>query len=262
MELGKSTTIRQMMGFIKPDKGICKILGKNCFEKANYIQNDVGYLASELAFIEDMKAIDYINFMADMKKIEDKTRIEELIQIFELELNIKIKKMSKGMKQKVGIINAFMTKPKILILDEPTSGLDPLMQNKFINLLLEEKKKGTTIFISSHMLEEIEKTCDRTAIIRNGKIVDIVDMTQLGEIKRKNYRITLKDEKEAQNLAKEKGLTIQKVEENKVLVLVEDSLSKMLKILSNYEVFDLQKQEQSLEDLFLHYYGKEKKSND
>ena len=141
---GKSTTIRQMMGFIKPDEGKCTILNQDCFKKAHIIQNQVGYLAGEIAFINDMSAKDYINFIADMKKIKDRNRIDELLKIFELETNVKIKKMSKGMKQKVGIVTAFMGSPEVLILDEPTSGLDPLMQNKFVELLLEEKKKGTT----------------------------------------------------------------------------------------------------------------------
>ena len=162
------------MGFIKPDEGKCTILNQDCFKKAHIIQNQVGYLAGEIAFINDMSAKDYINFIADMKKIKDRNRIDELLKIFELETNVKIKKMSKGMKQKVGIVTAFMGSPEVLILDEPTSGLDPLMQNKFVELLLEEKKKGTTIFISSHMLEEIEKTCDRTAIIRNDITGDII----------------------------------------------------------------------------------------
>lgn len=259
---GKSTTIRQMMGFIKPDEGKCTILNNDCFERANIIQNQVGYLAGEIAFINDMSAKEYINFIADMKKIKDRKRIDELVKMFELETNVKIKKMSKGMKQKVGIVTAFMGSPEVLILDEPTSGLDPLMQNKFVELLLEEKKKGTTIFISSHMLEEIEKTCDRTAIIRNGKIIDILDMDELRKMNKKNYILTVNSKKEAERLKQEKNLNIQKIEDNKISILVEKDLPKVLKILSNYEILDLQKQSQSLEELFLHFYGKEDNEND
>lgn len=259
---GKSTTIRQIMGFIKPDEGKCTILNKDCFERANIIQNQVGYLAGEIAFINDMSAKEYINFIADMKKIKDRKRIDELVKMFELETNVKIKKMSKGMKQKVGIVTAFMGSPEVLILDEPTSGLDPLMQNKFVELLLEEKKKGTTIFISSHMLEEIEKTCDRTAIIRNGKIIDILDMDELRKMNKKNYILTVNSKKEAERLKQEKNLNIQKIEDNKIFILVEKDLPKVLKILSNYEILDLQKQSQSLEELFLHFYGKEDNEND
>lgn len=259
---GKSTTIRQIMGFIKADKGTCTILNKNCFEDANSIQNKVGYLAGEIAFINDMRAKEYINFIADMKKIKDRKRMNELIEMFELETNVKIKKMSKGMKQKVGIVIAFMGNPEVLILDEPTSGLDPLMQNKFVELLLEEKKKGTTIFMSSHMLEEIEKTCDRTAIIRDGKIIDIFDMDELRKMKKKLYIITFNSGKEIEKIKQEESLNIQKIEENKISILVENDLSKILKILSKYEIIDLQIQSQSLEELFLHFYGKECNKND
>lgn len=259
---GKSTTIRKIMGFIKPDEGKCTILNKDCFERANIIQNQVGYLAGEIAFINDMSAKEYINFIADMKKIKDRKRIDELVKMFELETKVKIKKMSKGMKQKVGIVTAFMGSPEVLILDEPTSGLDPLMQNKFVELLLEEKKKGTTIFISSHMLEEIEKTCDRTAIIRNGKIIDILDMDELRKMNKKNYILTVNSKKEAERLKQEKNLNIQKIEDNKISILVEKDLPKVLKILSNYEILDLQKQSKSLEELFLHFYGKEDNEND
>ena len=259
---GKSTTIRQMMGFIKPDEGKCTILNNDCFERANIIQNQVGYLAGEIAFINDMSAKEYINFIANMKKIKDRKRIDELVKMFELETKVKIKKMSKGMKQKVGIVTAFMGSPEVLILDEPTSGLDPLMQNKFVELLLEEKKKGTTIFISSHMLEEIEKTCDRTAIIRNEKIIDILDMDELRKMNKKNYILTVNSKKEAERLKQEKNLNIQKIEDNKISILVEKDLPKVLKILSNYEILDLQKQSQSLEELFLHFYGKEDNEND
>lgn len=257
---GKSTTIRQIMGFIKPNSGTCTVMGKDCFKQASEIQENVGYLAGEISFINDMTAKEYIKFIADMKKINDRKRINELIKIFELETNIKIKKMSKGMKQKVGIVTAFMGSPELLVLDEPTSGLDPLMQNRFVELLLGEKKKGTTIFMSSHMLEEIEKTCDRTAIIKDGRIVDVLDMDKLKEMKKKIYTVTLKTEQDVERI-KQEDLNIQGVDENKVSFLVEGEISKTLKILSNYSIIDMQIQNQSLEDLFLHFYGEENKKN-
>ena len=154
---GKSTTIRQMMGFIRPQKGACRILGKDCFRNAAEVQNHVGYLAGELSFIDDMTGMEYIDFIAQMKGIKDQTSSRELIDRFEFDPKVKIRKMSKGMKQKTGLVVAFMGNPEVLILDEPTSGLDPLMQNRFIELILEEKKKGATIFMSSHLLEEVEK---------------------------------------------------------------------------------------------------------
>lgn len=259
---GKSTTIRQLLGFIKADEGSCTIFGKDCFSDASIIQEKVGYLAGEIAFINDMKAKDYLKFMLEMKNIKDETRMNELIEKFELDVNVKIKKMSKGMKQKVGIVVAFMGNPEVLILDEPTSGLDPLMQNKFVELLLEEKKKGTTIFMSSHMMEEIEKTCDRTAIIRNGRIVDVVDMNKLRQMRKKGFIVTLSDTLEVEKISQEKNLNIQKIEGTNVFILVEKELSKTLKTLSKYNILNLQDQSQSIEEQFLQFYGEGKNKND
>ena len=137
---GKTTTIRQLMGFVKPQNGIAKINGLDCFQQEEVIQKQVGYLSGEIAFLdENMTGQDFIKFMSDIKKIENHQRIKQLITYFELDTQIKIKKMSKGTKQKIGLIVAFMQDAPVLILDEPTSGLDPIMQNKFIELIMKEK---------------------------------------------------------------------------------------------------------------------------
>lgn len=138
---GKTTTIRQLMGFIRPDKGSCHMLGQDCFLQAQKIQKRTGYLAGELAFPEDMTGLEFLKFMAELKGMKDQKRMKDLMERFELKPQGKMRKMSKGMKQKVGIINAFMHRPEVVILDEPTSGLDPLMQNVFVELILEEKEK-------------------------------------------------------------------------------------------------------------------------
>ena len=164
---GKTTTIRQLMGFIKPDKGRLSILDMDCFKESDKIQTSLGYLPGEIAFIDSMTGMEFIRFVAKMKNMRDMGRAQELMKMFDLDASGKLKKMSKGMKQKIGIVCAFMNPlASILILDEPTSGLDPLMQNRFVELILSEKKKGKTILMSSHMFEEIERTCDRAAIIR------------------------------------------------------------------------------------------------
>lgn len=153
---GKTTTIRQLMGFVKPQNGIAKINGLDCFQQEEVIQKQVGYLSGEIAFLdENMTGQDFIKFMSDIKKIENHQRIKQLITYFELDTQIKIKKMSKGTKQKIGLIVAFMQDAPVLILDEPTSGLDPIMQNKFIELIMKEKSNGKTIIMSSHIFEEV-----------------------------------------------------------------------------------------------------------
>ena len=152
---GKTTTIRHLMGFIKPQKGSAKIMDLDCFRQASRVQDNIGYLPGEIAFMDQMTGMDFIRFIAGMKHLTDLSRANELIQYLELDPKVLIKKMSKGMKQKIGLVIAFMQDAPILILDEPTSGLDPLMQNKFVELINKEKEKGKTILMSSHIFEEL-----------------------------------------------------------------------------------------------------------
>lgn len=258
---GKTTTIRQLMGFIRPDKGTCHMMGKGCFLQAQEIQKKTGYLAGELAFPEDMTGLEFLKFMADLKGMKDQKRMKGLIERFELNPQGKMKKMSKGMKQKVGIVNAFMHQPEVVILDEPTSGLDPLMQNAFVELILEEKKKGTTILMSSHIFEEVEKTCDRTAIIRSGQIVAVEDMKSLAGKRKKIYRVTLESKEAVKQLLGEPEIQIwdhpgskEGILPNQAELTVSGNLPSILRKFADYKVQDLEVRTQSLEELFLQYY--------
>lgn len=258
---GKTTTIRQLMGFIRPDQGICQIMGKDCFQKAQEIQKKAGYLAGELAFPEDMTGRGFLKFMADLKGMEDHSYMEELMERFELDPKGKMRKMSKGMKQKVGIVNAFMHHPEVVVLDEPTSGLDPLMQNTFVELILEQKQKGTTILMSSHIFEEVEKTCDRTAIIRSGRIVAVEDMKGLARKRKKIYRVTLQGKEAVEGLLREPGVQAWRqkgmaegVLPNQAELTVTGNLPDVLQKFAAYGIQDLEVRSQSLEELFLQYY--------
>ncbi|KLI15067.1 ABC transporter ATP-binding protein [Brachyspira hyodysenteriae] len=253
---GKTTTIRQLMGFIKSDKGNAEILNMNCFDKRENIQSKLGYLPGEIAFMDEMKGDDFINFIADMKSIKNKNRMKELIEIFELDANRKINKMSKGTKQKIGIVCAFMNEPEVIILDEPTSGLDPLMQKKFIDLILEEKKKGTTIFMSSHIFEEIEKTCDRTAILKDGKLIAIENMEELKSKKNKNFEVIFKTEKDAENFKNQISFKCELNNNIVKIVIANNEVNSFIKELSNYDILDINSSSQTLEELFLHFYNK------
>jgi ABC-2 type transport system ATP-binding protein len=204
-----------------------------------------------------MSGIQFIKFIAEMKGIKDFSRAQELIDMFELDPNGRIKKMSKGMKQKIGIVCAFMQNPDILILDEPTSGLDPLMQNKFIELILSEKSKGKTIFMSSHIFDEIERTCDRTAIIKEGHLVAIEDMKTLSQSKSKSYVISFLTKEMALAFMKE-GFKVRESKGNQVTVFVKGNINSLIHALDKYEVTSLDIKTQSLEELFMHYYGGEK----
>ncbi|UWP59674.1 ABC transporter ATP-binding protein [Ruminococcus gauvreauii] len=252
---GKTTTIRQLMGFIKPDSGSLTIRGKDCFKKADEIQKDVGYLPGEIAFIDTMNGMEFIRFIARMKKMKDLGRAPELMEMFELNPSGKLKKMSKGMKQKIGIVCAFMQDPKLLILDEPTSGLDPLMQNKFVELILQEKKRGKTILMSSHSFEEVEKTCDRAAIIRGGKLAAVEEMERLRTGRKKIVQLELETAGMASDLADEfPGAGLQ---ERTVTVKVGKEVDLLIKKASQYKVLDMEIRTQSLEEFFMHFYGGE-----
>ena len=252
---GKTTTIRQLMGFIKSDKGSAEILDMECFANRENIQSKLGYLPGEIAFMDDMKGSDFIKFIAEMKSIKNKNRIKELTDLFELDADRKIKSMSKGTKQKIAIVCAFMNEPEVVILDEPTSGLDPLMQKKFIELILEEKKKGTTIFMSSHIFEEIEKTCDRTAILKDGKLIAIENMEELKSKKNKNFEVVFKTNEEALNFKNKIGFKSE-IDNNIVKVsIVSNEVNNFIKELSNYNILDINSSSQTLEELFLHFYS-------
>ncbi|WP_244205605.1 ABC transporter ATP-binding protein [Lysinibacillus capsici] len=250
---GKSTTIRHLMGFLQPTEGSCFINGLNCREASATIQQVVGYLPGEIAFIDKMTGKQFIHFIAKLRGMNDYTHAEELMHFFELDTSGLIKKMSKGMKQKVGLVCAFMHHPEIVILDEPTSGLDPLMQTKFIEFILAEKDKGTTIFMSSHMIEEVEKTCDRVAIINAGKIVATETITDLKKRKSKKYMLEFQDEQELTRFLDEEYV-LERISSTKVMITIMGDLQAFLHTLSNYKIIDLDVISQSLEDIFMHYY--------
>ncbi|WBF55984.1 ABC transporter ATP-binding protein [Lysinibacillus sp. JK80] len=250
---GKSTTIRHLMGFLQPTEGSCFINGLNCREASATIQQVVGYLPGEIAFIDKMTGKQFIHFIAKLRGMNDYTHAEELMHFFELDASGLIKKMSKGMKQKVGLVCAFMHHPEIVILDEPTSGLDPLMQTKFIEFILAEKDKGTTIFMSSHMIEEVEKTCDRVAIINTGKIVATETITDLKKRKSKKYMLEFQDEQELTRFLDEEYV-LERISSTKVMITIMGDLQAFLHTLSNYKIIDLDVISQSLEDIFMHYY--------
>ena len=251
---GKSTTIRHLMGFIQADQGSCQINGLDCLRDHARIQQALGYLPGEIAFMDDMTGLEFIKFMAKMKGMTDLTKAYELMERFELNPQGKIKKMSKGMKQKIGIICAFMHDPELLILDEPSSGLDPLMQNRFIELVLEAKQRGKTIFMSSHIFEEIERTCDRTAMIKDGRLISIEELQTLKASKHKTYQITFATQELVEQFMDE-GFECKQVESNVIKVVPRNNLNYLLATLSRYDIIDLDITKPTLEELFLHFYG-------
>ncbi|HHT88185.1 MAG TPA: ABC transporter ATP-binding protein [Clostridiales bacterium] len=257
---GKTTTIRHLMGFLNPDKGSSKILGLDCRSERAEIMKHLGYLPGEIAFFDGMSGMEFLNFMAEMRGLTDVSLRDKLVDLFELDTKGKIRKMSKGMKQKLGIVCAFMHDPRVLILDEPTSGLDPLMQKTFANLILEEKSKGKTILMSSHSFEEVERTCDRVGIIRQGELVAIEDMHDLKQKRRRIYLLDFDNPDSAAKFADSSGFDIIEVNENTVKLSILGNVTELIKALHEFTVLDLNTETSSLEDIFMHYYGDDSQS--
>ena len=182
---GKSTLIRTLLSLIYPTSGSAKIFGKDCIKYAPEIKMEIGYLPSEIFYYDNMKVIDLLRYSASFYKKDCNKRINELAEVMELDLHKKIDDLSLGNKKKVGIVQGLLHEPKLIILDEPTSGLDPLMQKKFFDLLKNENKKGATILFSSHILSEVQRLCDRVAIIKEGKLVQV---EKISTLKEKNYK--------------------------------------------------------------------------
>jgi ABC-2 type transport system ATP-binding protein len=245
---GKTTTIRTLLGFLKPTNGKGFILGKDITENSVEIRKNVGYIPGELALYEHLTGKQFLDYFAKIRNT-DLPLLDELLEIFELPLERKIKGYSRGMKQKLGIVQAFMDDPKIVIMDEPTSGLDPLLQQKFYKFLKNEKKKGRTMFFSSHILSEVDKICDRAAIIRKGQLVALESIEKLKRKSGKKIRLKIKEDNK--NFS---GPTDTKIVDGWIEFKTDDNIDHWIKEISKYTVIDLQIQEFSLEDIFMHFY--------
>lgn len=252
---GKTTTIRNILGFSNATEGYVTIDGKDARKNAAELQASIGYLPGEMAFFDHMTGMEFLEFIGQMRGLKDLTKRDDLINRFELDPHGKIKKMSKGMKQKVGIVAAFMHDPQVLILDEPTSGLDPLMQSLFLELILEEKENKKTILMSSHIFDEVQKVCDRVGIIKDGKIVAVESVHRLKEMKKDTFILTTKDKKDKDILIGE-GL---KVSDYKGKLSVERNMpfSDFFLALSKCHITAISLKQESLEEIFMKYYGKE-----
>ena len=235
---GKTTTIRHLMGFIKADNGSAKILNMDCFKNAYSVQEKIGYLPGEIAFMDNMTGAEFIHFMADMKNITDLQYARELIAYFDIDTKIKIKKMSKGMKQKIGLIIAFMQDTPILILDEPTTGLDPLMQTKFVDLIKKEKAKGKTILMSSHIFEEIENTCERIVMIKDGRLVADENINAMRNKMNKHYEISFSNMEDAIHFQELYSSNSYR-KNNVVYLLSNQNINHLIRELSKFNIEDI-----------------------
>jgi len=253
---GKSTTIRTLLALIHPTSGSAKIFGKDCIKFAPEIANEIGYLPSEVFYYDNMRVIDLLKYSASFYKKDCSKRIIELSEIMELDLNKKIDDLSYGNKKKVGIIQGLLHEPKLIILDEPTSGLDPLMQRKFFDLLQEENKKGATILFSSHILTEVQKMCNRVAIIKEGKIITVEKISTLEQNNYKKIRVEMKSTMD-KDYFKMNGVNNLEAKDNVISFLFNGNLNLIMKKISEKEILNVWIEEPDLEEIFIHYYVKE-----
>ena len=255
---GKTTTIRHLMGFSRPQTGQTSILGKDCWGQHHEIKNHIGYLPGEISLPDHLTGAGFIKQMAEFRKIKDLSYANELTQRFALDTSIRLKRMSLGTKRKLAIVTAFLHNPDVLLLDEPTGGLDPLMQDNFIQFIKEEKKRGKTILLSSHIFSEVDATCDRISIIKEGKLVSTFDANEIKHNARKEWKVEFANTDDFVAFCnKPFEISNVKKELNQVNVIFHDTnANNFLAELSNYKVNFVSEIKFTLEDYFMKFYKK------
>ena len=246
---GKSTTIRTLLGLIQPTTGSARILGKDILTEKEAILAQVGYLPSEAMFYSGMRVKDVIKLSADLRKKDCRKEAEKLCRRLDLDTSKKVEELSFGNRKKVSIVCALQHKPAVCILDEPTSGLDPLMQREFFSILKERHEQGTTIFLSSHILSEIQRNCTRAAIIREGRIIACDSVEVLGRTNAK--RIHIQGDLDLSSLS---GIKDLKRSEHGMSFLFGGDINNLIRVLSGQDIHDLSIAEPDLEEIFMHYY--------
>ena len=253
---GKSTTIRTLMGLIRPTGGSASIFGLDCHSKASVIAKDVGYLPSENSYYENMKVRELLQYTADLYGMDCKTKMKELADRLNLDLSRKIADLSLGNKKKVGIVSAIMTSPKLIIMDEPTSGLDPLNQQAFYDILKEENSRGATVFFSSHVLSEVQKLCDRVAILKEGQLIGIQSIKELRESGYKKVSLSAK-EAIPRDFFDLSGIAnyAETADKTSVSFMYNGNITAIIDKLHLLHLDDVLLEEPSLEEIFMHYYA-------
>jgi len=248
---GKSTTIRTLLGLIKKSGGSASIFGMDCEKDKVKILAEVGYLPGEVFYYDNMRAIDLLRYSASFYKKDCTKRIAELADALSLDLNKKIEDMSLGNKKKVGIVQGLLHSPKLIILDEPTSGLDPLMQRTFFDLIQRENDRGATVLFSSHILGEVQRICDRVAIIKEGRIVDLRSIDDMRKNSYKKVSFTASQPVSDFSLGGAREIA---QDGSTTSFLYNGEIAPLLQTLANLPLVNADISEPELEEIFLHYY--------
>lgn len=254
---GKTTTIRHLIGFLQADSGNASVMGMDTWKDSLKIKPYMSYVPGEIAFPNLKTGTDFLKLQAKYLGITDYTYMNQLIKIFQLDPSANLKRMSKGMKQKTALVAALMSDREILILDEATTGLDPLMRDKFLELIRKEKEKGKTIFMSSHIFEEIEDVCDRAAIIKNGKIINILDVYSMRHKKIKHYIAEFKEIADAEIFTSQCHYATCEQTSNLCHIYIDRALThKLLNHLNAYMLLSLSEIRENLESAFRREFAK------
>ena len=251
---GKSTTIRTLLGLISPTSGSAKVLGKDIVTQKQDILRETGYLPSEAVFYSGMKVKDILRLSADLRGKDCSKEAAILCERLDLDITRKAEDLSFGNRKKVAIVCALQSNPSLLILDEPTGGLDPLMQHEFFEIVRERNQSGTTVFISSHILSEVQNNCTRAAVIREGRIIACDNVDELGRSNAK--RVSISGEIDLAGL---EGIKDLQTGERNTSFLYSGDMNTLIQRLSKCKVNDLSISEPDLEEIFLHYYEKTEK---
>lgn len=260
---GKTTTLRHIMGFLKSDAGSVTVMGLDGWADSEKTKKYIGYVPGEIAFPDLKTGTEFLKSQAEFYGLQDMSYANELVKKLQLDPSANLKRMSKGMKQKTAVVSALMNNPDILILDEPTTGLDPLMRLAFLDVLEKEKKKGKTILISSHLYEEIEKVCDRVALIDKGHIVSVTDMNDIKHRPVTDFKIEFnkKEDFESFKALNYKSIRVQE-KYNQLTVRVEkENIQNLLKDLTKFDVKFIAEVKYTLEKHFTNLIKKENKND-
>lgn len=250
---GKTTTMRCLLSLTYPDSGNMWIAEQKISRKNFKIRKDISYLAGDFKPYENFTPLQYFQYILSIEN-NNSNLYEDLSQRFKLELNKKIKDLSKGNKQKVGIIQAFMKDPKLLILDEPTSGLDPNFQRVFRDLIVEEKEKGKTILLSSHDLLEISNCCDFVTIMKEGNVVASQSKNEIEKKSLKLIKVTFNDLPKISELDKLKFIKNFSVNNNQISFMISGEMDHFIKFISNYKIVDIESESSNLSDTLMEYF--------
>mgnify|MGYP000903347231 FL=1 len=256
---GKSTAIRTLLNFLQPTSGSANILGLDIVESSTDVKSKVGYLSGELSLYRKLTGRQFLDYMADLQPLKHIDFQKKLIKDFGIKLDVPLQNLSKGNRQKIGLIQAFMHEPEVLILDEPTSGLDPLMQELVFSLVHGMQSKGSAVFVSSHNLTEVLRMCDRVGFIREGRLVAEESISKLQSRAAHSFIINFAKTAPMSDLKRIKGAKITSYSDTNVLVELNGDLSPLFAVLAKHKVLRLDPEEANLEREFLRFYNKEKK---